>query len=180
MFANIDAVVESAERFCRDLQDVDLTGRVRDRNIGDVCLHHVSDSCNPFWNDVSSLKPPPHQLKNLRTLECYRTYYDRQDESQRSFQSMSKRPSFETFTEVSPMRTYSERKADATVPCITDGQVSDIRHWQHRHQGIVGGTGPKNTTLYAPMAKSVQATIQYECAADTDILNRHGRLHESS
>jgi hypothetical protein len=41
MFANIDAVVEAAERFYSDLQEVDLTGRARDRNIGDVCLHHV-------------------------------------------------------------------------------------------------------------------------------------------
>ena len=41
MFANIDAVVAAAESFCADLQDVDLSGRARDRNIGDVCLHHV-------------------------------------------------------------------------------------------------------------------------------------------
>jgi hypothetical protein len=48
MFANIDAVVEAAERFCRDLQEVDLTGRARDRNIGDVCLHHVSRLKVPY------------------------------------------------------------------------------------------------------------------------------------
>ena len=45
MFANIDAIVEAAEGFCRDLQEVDLTGRARDRNIGDVCLYHVR-ACN--------------------------------------------------------------------------------------------------------------------------------------
>lgn len=42
MFANIDAIVLAAEAFCQDLLMVDLTGRVRDRGIGDVCLRHVS------------------------------------------------------------------------------------------------------------------------------------------
>lgn len=42
MFANIDAVVEAAENFSKDLQEVDISGRVKNRNIGDICLLHVS------------------------------------------------------------------------------------------------------------------------------------------
>jgi hypothetical protein len=42
MFANIDAVVEAAESFSKDIQEVDISGRVKNRNIGDVCLLHVS------------------------------------------------------------------------------------------------------------------------------------------
>lgn len=78
MFANIDALVIAADVFAKDLQKVDTTGRVPNRGIGDVCLKH---------------------MKEANTFDCYRTYYDKQDESRRSFNSMIKRQQFEHFTE---------------------------------------------------------------------------------
>lgn len=42
MFANIDSLVLAAEAFQRDIDAVDMTGRVVGRGIGDICLRHVS------------------------------------------------------------------------------------------------------------------------------------------
>lgn len=42
MFANIDSLVNAAEAFQKDIEAVDLTGRVVGRGIGDICLRHVS------------------------------------------------------------------------------------------------------------------------------------------
>lgn len=41
-----------------------------------------------------------YKLKELGTFDCYKAYYDRQDESQKVLQEMFKKPSFQTFTEV--------------------------------------------------------------------------------
>ncbi|GHJ88511.1 hypothetical protein NliqN6_4913 [Naganishia liquefaciens] len=78
IFANIDNLVTSAEAFCRDLMLVDLSGRVPGHGVGEICLKH---------------------LKELGTFDCYKAYYDRQDESQRALQAMFKKQSFQTFTE---------------------------------------------------------------------------------
>jgi protein ECT2 len=42
LFGNLDAIVASAVVFLADIENIDLSGRVRDRGLGDVCLRHVS------------------------------------------------------------------------------------------------------------------------------------------
>ncbi len=43
LFGNLDTIVANASVFLRDIENIDLSGRVRERGIGDVCLRHVSD-----------------------------------------------------------------------------------------------------------------------------------------
>ncbi len=41
LFGNLDTIVANASVFLRDIENIDLSGRVRERGIGDVCLRHV-------------------------------------------------------------------------------------------------------------------------------------------
>lgn len=79
---------------------VDLSGRVSGHGVGDICLRHVCPSISDD-NCLVKTDNPIFQLKELGTFDCYKTYYDRQDESQRALQAMFKKQSFQTFTEAS-------------------------------------------------------------------------------
>ena len=42
LFGNLDAILEASSTFLADIAQIDLSGRVRGRGVGDVCLKHVS------------------------------------------------------------------------------------------------------------------------------------------
>jgi hypothetical protein len=41
LFGNLDAIVEASSTFLADIAQIDLSGRVRGKGVGEICLKHV-------------------------------------------------------------------------------------------------------------------------------------------
>lgn len=74
-------------------------------------------------------------MKEANTFDCYRTYYDKQDDSRKVFNAQLRRQPFETFTEAS--RNPCQVVATLT-PSLADCQILYERDRQHWHSRAVG------------------------------------------
>ncbi|KAJ9106135.1 hypothetical protein QFC21_001277 [Naganishia friedmannii] len=136
MFANIDNLVISAEAFCRDLLHIDISGRVAGQGIGDVCLRHVSGALTKRLAPKQLTCLNRTKLKDLGTFDCYKAYYDRQDESQKVLQEMFRRSSFQTFTEVR-------------------SKIPNIWHWKLGYPRATRGACSTATKVPSSVARSL-------------------------
>lgn len=73
-------------------------------------------------------------MKEATTFDCYRTYYDKQDDSRKVFNAQLRRQPFETFTEVSPIPSHNRWRASPGA----DSQSSQTVKYSTSGIGNVG------------------------------------------
>ena len=92
------------------------------------------------------------QLRDLRTLDPYRTYLSKQDESQKMFADVVRKYSnFSSFIEVSLFP-----RDDSQIGLMIEDKIFDDRYWEHRTPRIVNGAGPAYPPVYSAVFKWVQ------------------------